>query len=126
MLRGHLPPQVAMTAAMLIPSPLASARPDAVAIAAAARVLPEAWSRAPLVADVKAVRAQEAGRGGKVGNAEYARVTAGWTPGVMDKDLRRSKAWLANRRPLAGVMARLSSPARRRRPVVAVVAGASR
>jgi hypothetical protein len=132
MLRGHLPPQVAMTPAMMIPSPLASARPDAVAVAAAvaARVLPEAWARAPLVADVKAVRAQEAVQEGKVRNrkcqAEYARVTAGRTPGVMDQDLRRSKALLANRQPLAGVMAGLSSPARRRRPVVAVVAGASR
>jgi hypothetical protein len=106
MLRGHLPPQVAMTPAMMIPSPLASARPDAVAVAVAvaARVLPEAWAHAPLVADVKAVRVQEAGQGGKVRNrtcqAEYASVTAGRTPGVMNQDLRRSEAWLANRRAL--------------------------
>jgi hypothetical protein len=66
-LRGNLPPQVAMTPAMMIPSPLASACPDAIAIAAAviACVLLEAWAHTPLVADVKAVHAQEAGRGGK-------------------------------------------------------------
>ncbi len=120
-----------MTPAMMIPSPLVSARHDAVAVAAAvAARVPEAWARAPLVADVKAVRAQEAGREGKVRDrtyqVEYASVTAGRTPGVMDQDLRRSEAWLANSQPLVGVMAGLSSPARRRRPVVAVVAGASR
>jgi hypothetical protein len=43
----------------------------------------------------------------------------------MDQDLHRSEAWLANRQPLAGVMAGLSLPARHRRPVVAVVARAS-
>ncbi len=53
--------------------------------------------------------------------AEYARITAGRTPAVTDQDLRRSVAWRGNRRRLAGVMARLSSPARHRRPVVAVV-----
>jgi hypothetical protein len=78
---------------------------------------------------VKAVHAQEAGRGGKVRNqecqAEYARVTIGRTPGVMDQDLHRSEAWLASHQPLAGVMAGLSSPACCRRPVVAVLAGAS-
>ncbi len=91
--------------------------------------MPEAWARAPLVADVKAVHTQEAGRGGKVRNqkcqVEYARVTAGRTLGVMDQDLRWSEVWLPNRQPLAGVMAGLSLPARRRRPVVAVMAGAS-
>jgi hypothetical protein len=38
-----------MTAVMLIPSPLASARPDAIAITA--RMFPEAWDHAPLVAN---------------------------------------------------------------------------
>jgi hypothetical protein len=131
MLRGHLPPQVAMTPAMMIPSPLASARPNAVAVAAAvaAHVLPEAWAHAPLVAEMKAVRTQEAERGEKVRNqkcqADYAHITAGRTTRVMDQDLCQSKAWLANRQPLAGVMAGLSSSARRHRPVIAVVAGAS-
>jgi hypothetical protein len=55
-----------MTTAMLIPSPLASARPNAVAVAT--HVLPKAWACTHLVADVKGVRAQEAGREGKVGN----------------------------------------------------------
>ncbi len=64
MLRGYLPPQMVMTAAMLIPSPLISAHPDVIAIPAL--VLPEVWACAPLVADVKVVHAQEAGRGGKV------------------------------------------------------------
>jgi hypothetical protein len=120
-----------MTPAMLIPSPLASASPDAVAVATviAARVLPEAWACAPLVADMKAMRAQVAGRGGKVRNqmcqAEYARVAAGRMSGVMDQDLRLSEAWLANRQPLAGVTARLSLPGCRRRPALAVVAGES-
>jgi hypothetical protein len=67
-------------------------------------MFPEAWARVPLVADVKDVRAQEAGRGGKVRNrtcqAEYASVTAGRTPGVTDQDLRQSEAWLANHRAL--------------------------
>ncbi len=36
--------------------------------------------------------------------AEYASVTAGRTPGVTDQDLRRSEAWLGNRRRLAGVI----------------------
>ncbi len=89
-------------------------------------MLPKAWARTPLVADVKAVHAQEAGQGGKVKNqkckVEYACVTAGRMPGVMGQDLRQSKAWLSNRQPLAGMMARLSSPARCRRPVVVVVA----
>jgi hypothetical protein len=59
--------------------------------------------------------------------AEYVRITAGWTPAVTDQDLRRLVAWLGlgNRRRLAGVMAGLSSPARHRRPVVAVVARGS-
>ncbi len=70
MLRGHLPPQVAMIPAMLIPCPLASAHPNAIAVATvvAAHVLPEAWARAPLIAAMKAMHAQEAGRGGKVRN----------------------------------------------------------
>ncbi len=54
--------------------------------------------------------------------AEYARITAGRTTAVTDQDLRRSVVWLGNRRRLAGVMAGLSSPARHRRLVVAVVA----
>ncbi len=54
--------------------------------------------------------------------AEYAHIIAGRTPAVTDQDLRRLVAWLGNRRRLAGVMAGLSSPARHRRPVVAVVA----
>jgi hypothetical protein len=33
-----------------------------------------------------------------------ASVTAGRTPGVTDQDLRRSEAWLGNRRRLAGVI----------------------
>ncbi len=53
--------------------------------------------------------------------AEYASVTAGRTPGVTDQDLRRSEAWHGNRRRLTGVIG-LSSPARRRRPIVTVVA----
>jgi hypothetical protein len=63
-----------MTPVMLIPSPLASACPDAIAVAIAAavavatRVLPEAWAHTPLVADVKAMRTQEAGVGEKVRN----------------------------------------------------------
>ncbi len=63
MLRGHLPPQVAMTPAMMIPSPLASAHPNAAtaATAIAAHVLPKAWARAPLVANMEAMHAQEAG-----------------------------------------------------------------
>jgi hypothetical protein len=36
--------------------------------------------------------------------AENASVTAGRTPGVTDQDLRRSEAWLGNRRRLAGVI----------------------
>jgi hypothetical protein len=36
--------------------------------------------------------------------AENASVIAGLTPGVMDQDLRRSEAWLGNRRRLAGVI----------------------
>jgi hypothetical protein len=120
-----------MTPAMMIPSPLASTRHNVVAVAAAvaARVFPKAWARAPLVRDVKTVHPQEAGRGGKVRNrtcqVEYASVTAGRTPGVIDQDLCRSKAWLTNRQPLTGVMARLSLPACCHRPVVAVMAGAS-
>ncbi len=43
--------------------------------------------------------------------AEYASVTAGWTPGVTDQDLRQSEAWLGNRRRLAGVIrALVASP----------------
>jgi hypothetical protein len=57
--------------------------------------------------------------------AEYARIIARRMPGVMDQDLHQSKAWLANHRPLTGLMARLSSPASHRRPIVMVVAGAS-
>ncbi len=103
MLRGHLPPQVVMTPMMMIPSPLASAHPDAVAVATAvaARVLPKAWAHAPLVGNVKALRAQEAGQGGKVRNqtcqVEYASVTAGQMPGVTDQDLHWFEVWLANR-----------------------------
>jgi hypothetical protein len=33
---------------------------------------------------------------------------------LTDQDLRRSEEWLGNRRPLAGMMAGLLSPARRR------------
>jgi hypothetical protein len=92
-------------------------------------VLPKAWASAPLFTDVKAVHAQEAGRGGNIRNQkcqeEYAHVTTGRMPGVMDQDLHQSKAWLANRQHLAGVMAGLSLPARRRMPIVAVVTGAS-
>ncbi len=66
---------------------------------------------------------------GKVRNqncqAENAHVTAGKMLGVMNQDLHWSKAWLANRQPLAGVMDGLSLLACRRRPVIAVVAGAS-
>jgi hypothetical protein len=54
--------------------------------------------------------------------AEYTRITAGRTPAVTDQDLRRLVAWLGNRRHLAGVMAKLSLPARHRRLVVAVEA----
>ncbi len=36
--------------------------------------------------------------------AENASVTAGRTPGVMDQDLRRSEAWLGNRRRLTGAI----------------------
>ncbi len=43
----------------------------------------------------------------------------------MDQDLHQSKAWLANRQPLVGVMAGLSLLACRLRPVVMVLAGAS-
>ncbi len=57
--------------------------------------------------------------------AEYASVTAGRTPGVANQDLRWLEAWLGNRRRLMGVMARLLLPARRCRPVVAVVARGS-
>jgi hypothetical protein len=57
--------------------------------------------------------------------AEYASVTAGWTPGVTDQDLRWLEAWLGHRRCLAGVMAGLSLPARHRRPIVAVAAWGS-
>ncbi len=35
---------------------------------------------------------------------EYATVTAGRTPGVTGQNLRRSEAWLGNRRRLAGVI----------------------
>jgi hypothetical protein len=55
-----------MTAAMLIPSPLASTHPDVVAVTT--HVFPEVWARAPLVANVKTVHAQEAGQGEKVRN----------------------------------------------------------
>jgi hypothetical protein len=93
-----------MTPVMMIPSPLASARPNPIAVATTACVLPEAWACTPLVANVKAVCTQEAGQGGKVRNrtcqAEYASVTTGLMPGVTDQDLRQSKAWLANRRAL--------------------------
>ncbi len=120
-----------MTPAMLILSPLVSAHPDAIAVAAtvSARVLPEAWARPPHVANVKAVHAPEAGQGGKFRNqtcqVKYAHVTAGQTPGVMDQNLRWSKAWLANCRSLVGVMAGLLLLAYRRRSVDAVVARAS-
>jgi hypothetical protein len=57
--------------------------------------------------------------------AEYAHVIAGRTPGVTVQDLRRSEAWLGNRRRLVGVMAGLSLPAHCRRPVVAVLARGS-
>jgi hypothetical protein len=36
--------------------------------------------------------------------AEYASITAGQTPGVMEQDLRRSEAWLGKCRQLAGVI----------------------
>jgi hypothetical protein len=36
--------------------------------------------------------------------AEYASVTAGRMPGVTDRDLRQSEAWLGNRRRLAGAI----------------------
>jgi hypothetical protein len=120
-----------MSPTLMIPSPLASAHPNAVAVAAAvaAHVLLEAWGCTPLVADMKAMRVQEAGRGGKVRNqkcqAEYARITTGQTPGVMDQDLRRSEMWFANCQPLTGMMAGLLLPAHHRRPIIVVVAGAS-
>jgi hypothetical protein len=57
--------------------------------------------------------------------AEYTQVTADRMPGVMDQDLRWSKAWLAKRQLLAGMMAGLMLPTRRCRPVVAVMVGAS-
>ncbi len=43
----------------------------------------------------------------------------------MDQNLPRSDAWLGNRQCLAGAMAGLLLPARRRRPVVAVMARGS-
>jgi hypothetical protein len=59
-------------------------------------------------------RVAESGAGGGAGftarppppscRAEYASVTAGRTPGVSDHDLRRSEAWLGNRRHLADVI----------------------
>jgi hypothetical protein len=54
--------------------------------------------------------------------AEYARITAGRTPAVIDQDLRWSVAWLGNCRGLAGMMAGLLLPARHRMPIVAIVA----
>jgi hypothetical protein len=54
--------------------------------------------------------------------AEYACITAGWTPAGTDQDLRRSVAWLGNRQCLTGMMARLSSPACHCRPIIAVMA----
>jgi hypothetical protein len=36
--------------------------------------------------------------------AEYASVTTGRTTGVTDQNMRRSEAWLCNRRRLAGVI----------------------
>jgi hypothetical protein len=56
--------------------------------------------------------------------AEYASVTVSQTLEVMDQDLHRLEAWLGNHRCLAGVI-RLSLPAHRCRPIVAVVAGGS-
>ncbi len=53
-----------------------------------------------------------------------ASVTTSRTLGVTDQDLRQSEAWLGNRRHLAG-MIRAVVAARRRRPIVAVVAGGS-
>jgi hypothetical protein len=53
---------------------------------------------------------------------EYARVTSSRTTGVTDQDLHQSEAWLANRWPLMGVMARLTLLACHCRPVVAVMA----
>jgi hypothetical protein len=41
---------------------------------------------------------------------------------LTDQDMRRSKAWLGNRWPLAGVMAGLSLPAHPCRPIVPVLA----
>ncbi len=138
MLRGHLPHQVAMTPTMMIPSPLASACPECCCRHRChcrhcrRRHLCDAQGLGlyPLVANVKAMHAQEAGKGGKVRNqkcqAKYARITNSWMPEVMDQDLRRAKAWLANCQPLVGMMARLLLPACCRRPVIVVMTGASR
>jgi hypothetical protein len=57
--------------------------------------------------------------------AEYARITFGWTPDVMDQDLLRSEAWLGNRWHLAGMITGLLLLARRHRPIFAVVARGS-
>jgi hypothetical protein len=58
MLSGHLPPQVMMTALILIPTPPTSTRPN-VAIAVTAGGPPKSLGRVSLVADVKAVGAQQ-------------------------------------------------------------------
>ncbi len=46
-------------------------------------------------------------------------------PGVMDHNLHRSEAWLATRRQLVGMMARLLLLARRCRPIIMVLARTS-
>ena len=58
MLSGHLPPQVMMTALILIPTPPTSTRPN-VAVAVAAGGPPKSLGRVSLVANVKAVGAQQ-------------------------------------------------------------------
>jgi hypothetical protein len=51
-----------------------------------------------------------------------ARPLASWMPGVMDNGLRWSEAWLANLRPLVGMMTGLLLLACRCMPIVVVVA----
>jgi hypothetical protein len=65
------------------------------------------------------------GKGHQKCQAEYACITAGRMPGVMNQGLRQSEAWLANRQPLVGMMAGLPLLACRHRPIIGVVARAS-